>query len=69
MSRDLPNFESRTVSTPWRRSTSPWSSRHASLTRMPVIASRPKAVCQVAARSGGESLPAANSSATISLGE
>ena len=54
--RDLPNFESRTKSVAAARSTWSSSSRHASDLRIPVTASSPISVCQVAARSGGVNL-------------
>jgi len=65
----LPNFESATVSTPVARSTWSLSRWQASDLRMPVTASKPISVCQVAARSGGASRPAAAISAVTWPGE
>ena len=64
-----PNFESRIKSVAASRSTWSSSSRHASDLRIPVTASSPISVCQVAARSGGVNRAAASMSAAISPGE
>ena len=67
--RDLPNFESATTSTPVSRWIRSRSRSQASDVRIPVTVSRPISVCQVAARNGGLSRPAALISAVISPGE
>jgi len=65
-SLDLPNFESRIVSSRLVGSKSSLSRRIASPIRNPVQASSPISVPNVAARSGGRSMPAAVITATIS---
>jgi hypothetical protein len=65
-SRDFPNFESRITSSCCVQSMSVRSSLNASPIRMPVHASRPISVSEVAARSRGRSRRAACISAAIS---